>query len=124
MRLVVLKSTTALDGFRHFGRVVGLQTRKVMLPSYLRRDDACEEIHITTAFVHGYLNVNCIFFLLFEEEIALHAKSQEYFDKDTPQFSRVIAEKTLCLGLSTVRFRDAEGSRYEHTLIRLSIRNT
>lgn len=38
---------------------------------------------------------------------------QEYFDKDTPQFSRVIAEKTLCLGLSTVRFRDAEGSSHE-----------
>lgn len=36
---------------------------------------------------------------------------QAAFDKDSPQFSTVIAEKTLCLGLSTVRFRDAEGSR-------------
>ncbi|CAN0020645.1 unnamed protein product, partial [Hapterophycus canaliculatus] len=38
---------------------------------------------------------------------------QAAFDKDTPQFSSVIAEKTLCLGLSTVRFRDAEGSSHE-----------
>ncbi|CAN0347597.1 unnamed protein product, partial [Scytosiphon promiscuus] len=33
---------------------------------------------------------------------------QAAFDKDSPQFATVIAEKTLCLGLSTVRFRDAE----------------
>eukprot|EP00752_Nemacystus_decipiens_P003688 g3398.t1 len=41
------------------------------------------------------------------------AAFQAAFDKDTPQFSTVIAEKTLCLGLSTVRFRDAEGSSHE-----------
>ncbi|CAB1102864.1 unnamed protein product [Ectocarpus sp. CCAP 1310/34] len=41
------------------------------------------------------------------------AAFQAAFDKESPQFSAVIAEKTLCLGLSTVRFRDAEGSSHE-----------
>eukprot|EP00904_Undaria_pinnatifida_P008228 jgi/Undpi1/4535/HiC_scaffold_18.g07889.m1 len=41
------------------------------------------------------------------------AAFQAAFDKDTPQFATVIAEKTLCLGLSTVQFRDAEGSSHE-----------
>lgn len=35
------------------------------------------------------------------------------FDKPTPQFCRQIGEKTLLLGLSTVRFRDAPHSSHE-----------
>jgi len=35
------------------------------------------------------------------------------FDKPTPQFCRQIGEKTLLLGLSTVRFRDAPYSSHE-----------
>ncbi|CAN0162271.1 unnamed protein product [Ascophyllum nodosum] len=38
---------------------------------------------------------------------------QNAFSKETPQFATVIAHKTLCLGLSTVRFRDAEVSSHE-----------
>lgn len=35
------------------------------------------------------------------------------FEKETPQFCRYIGEKTLLLGLSTVRFRDAPHSSHE-----------
>jgi hypothetical protein len=39
--------------------------------------------------------------------------SAQVFHKKAPQFCNEIAEKTLCVGLSTVRFRDAESSSHE-----------
>jgi len=49
----------------------------------------------------------------FETDAANLARWMEIFAKDTPQFCTEIADKVLCVGLSTVRFRDARFSSHE-----------